>query len=130
MTTDRTETARTFGRFILVGLLNTAFGYAVYALLLWVGLPPQPALVISFAIGVAWNYFTTARLVFRATGFGKLPAYLAAYLTVYAANALALQFALSRGADPFVAQAILTPAAAILSFVLLSRVFRKTPERT
>ncbi|MBT8419143.1 MAG: GtrA family protein [Silicimonas sp.] len=110
--------------------MNTAFGYGVYALLLWLGSPPQPALVLAFAIGVAWNYFTTARLVFRARGFAKLPAYVFAYLTVYSANALALQFALSRDVDPFLAQALLTPVAAVASFLLLSRVFRDQPKTT
>ena len=67
-------TRRRFLKFILVGLLNTAFGYAVYAVLLFAGLDPQPALATSFGIGVIWNYFTTARLVFDQGGFSRFPA--------------------------------------------------------
>lgn len=118
------ETSRRFLRFLAVGLLNTAFGYAVYSLLLWGGLPPQIALVIAFAIGVMWNYFTTARLVFRVSGFQRLWAYVAAYLGVYATNALLLHMALRVGTNAFLAQAILTPIIAVLSFLLLSMVFR------
>lgn len=121
---DRSETARRFLRFVAVGILNTGFGYAVYFVLLWSGLSPQVALVIAFCVGVMWNYMTTARLVFRVSGLRRVPAYLGAYLGVYTANALSLEFALSRGADPFVAQAILTPFFAVMSFLLLSRVFR------
>jgi len=123
---SRREVMQRFGRFLLVGLLNTAFGYAVFALLLWLGLSPQPALIIAFSIGVMWNYLTTARFVFGSTGFSKLPAYVLAYLSVYLANASALQVMLSRGVDPFVAQAILTPVVAVLSFLLLSLVFRQS----
>lgn len=113
-----------FGRFLVVGAINTAFGYAVYALLLLIGLPPQVALVLAFVIGTTWNYFTTARLVFRASGFRRLPHYIAAYLTVYAANAFSLEAALTRGVNPYLAQALLTPVFAVLAFVLLSLVFR------
>ncbi|MGV6847696.1 MAG: GtrA family protein [Marinibacterium sp.] len=120
----RSETARRFARFVAVGLLNTAFGYGVYFVLLWAGLAPQAALVIAFVIGVMWNYMTTARLVFRVAGLRRLPAYVGAYLAVYTCNALALQFALSQGANAYVAQAVLTPVFAIMSFGLLSRVFR------
>jgi len=123
---NQLEVAQKFGRFVVVGLVNTAFGYAVFALLLWLGMAPQPALIFAFAIGVMWNYLTTARYVFGATGFRRLPAYAMAYLSVYVANALALQAMLSRAVDPFAAQAILTPLAAILSFILLSLVFRQS----
>lgn len=120
------DVANRFGRFLLVGLLNTAFGYAVYAMLLWLGLSPQPALIIAFSIGVMWNYMTTARFVFGSTGFRRLPAYVLAYLSIYLANASALQAMLTYGTDPFAAQAILTPLVAILSFLLLSLVFRQS----
>lgn len=117
------ETGRRFARFVVVGLVNTGFGYAVYSLLLWLGLEPQAALILSFAIGVMWNYFTTARLVFRVSGFRRLPAYVGAYVVVYSANALCLNMALSHGVNPFLAQGVLTPIFAVLSFVLLSLVF-------
>ena len=120
------DVAQKFGRFLVVGLINTIFGYSVYALLLWLGMSPQPALVVAFSIGVMWNYFTTARYVFGSTGFRKLPAYVAAYLSIYIANASALQALLTRGIDPFLAQAVLTPLVAVLSFCLLSLVFRRS----
>ncbi len=122
--TSHSERARKFGRFVVVGLLNTAFGYSVYALLLWLGMSAQPALVIAFSIGVLWNYMTTARLVFRVSDNRRLPAYIVSYLVIYLANALALEAALAWGADPFLAQAVLTPFFAVISFILLSWVFR------
>ena len=126
--TLKRETAAQFARFVLVGLINTAFGYAVYAGLVLLGLPPQWALALSFAIGVLWNYVTTARFVFRVSGFGKLPAYIACYVSVYAANALALGAAIKNGVAPLLAQAALTPVAAVLTFVLLSLVMREADD--
>ncbi|MCB2096842.1 MAG: GtrA family protein [Parvularculaceae bacterium] len=118
------ETAARFARFVAVGLINTAFGYAVYALLVLAGLGAQAALICSFSIGVLWNYFTTARFVFEVSGYDRLPAYAGCYIVIYLLNAAALRAALIAGVHPLAAQAILLPAAAILSFVLLSRVLR------
>jgi putative flippase GtrA len=111
---------RTFLRFLAAGLVNTLFGYAVYALLVLGGVPPQPALVVAFAVGVVWNYVTSARFVFHVRGYRRLPAYAGLYLLLYLLNAGALRLALSEGVPPLLAQAVLTPPMAILSFALLS----------
>jgi putative flippase GtrA len=109
-------------RFLAVGVLNTAVGYAIYALLVFAGLSPQPALALAFALGVLWNYATHARLVFGTEGYRRLPAYAAAYAAIYAVNAFLLARALAYGIDPLVAQAVLSVVMAGLSFVLLSAV--------
>lgn len=116
------ETMRQFVGFILIGVVNTIFGFAMYALLVLVGVPPQPALAIAFIIGVIWNFWTHARFVFDNTGLGKLPAYALCYVAVYAFNSFTLGLALSNGIGPLLAQAILAPFAAVLSFFLISRV--------
>ena len=60
-----TPVVRRFQRFLVVGLFNTAFSYCLYALFLWLTpLGPQNSLLASFWIGVAWNYFATARFAF------------------------------------------------------------------
>lgn len=115
-------TLRQFGRFLLAGLVNTGFGYGVYALLVLVGLTPQPALALSFAVGVIWNYWTHARLVFGQRGLARLPAYMACYGLIYALNSGALALALRGGIGPLTAQALLVPFTACLSFLLLRRV--------
>nr|WP_070959190.1 GtrA family protein [Hyphomonas sp. Mor2] len=120
-------TIRRFIKFLLVGLVNTGFGYAVYAVLVLLGLTPQVALLLSFAIGVLWNYLTTARFVFEITGFGRLPAYCICYVFIYALNAGILQFAIDKNIEPLLAQAVLTPIFAVITFALLSRVL---PDRT
>lgn len=121
-------TLRRFIRFVIVGVANTAFGYGLYALLVVASAPPQVALFLSFFIGVLWNYFTTARFVFQVSGFGRLPAYAACYIFVYALNAGTLHVAISSGMAPLIAQAILTPVAAVLTFVLVSFVMREKPQ--
>ena len=81
---------RRFLRFVAVGIVNTAFGYGVYAALVLLGLPPQPALALAFAVGVVWNYATHARFVFGTEGYRRLVPYAAVYLGLYLLNAVAL----------------------------------------
>lgn len=116
-----TAELRRFGRFLVVGVLNTAVGFALYALfLLATPLGPQPSLALSFALGVAWNYVATARFVFGTRGFGRMPFYVLAYLAVYALNAQALQIATAAGWPPLLAQAALVPFAAVLTYIAVS----------
>lgn len=110
-----------FLRFLVVGVANTIVGNALYAAIyLLTPLGPQTSLLLAFWLGVLWNYFTTARFVFRTRGFARLPAYIACYLVVYASNAKALALAVSAGWSPLLTQIALTPAAAVLSFILVS----------
>ena len=111
-----------FLRFLLVGGLNTAFGYAVYAVLVLAGLSPQPALALAFCVGVIWNFFTHARLVFGARGVRRLPAYVAVYVGIYAANAFLLGRVIALGIHPLVAQAGLALVMAVLSYGLIKAV--------
>jgi len=122
-----------FVKFLGVGVLNTAFGFAAYALLLSFGLTAQPALAASYVLGVLWNYATHARLVFHARGLGRLPPYAAAYTLLYGLNALALAGLLRAGLPALGAQAALVLPMAMLAFVLISAVltgalpFRRPP---
>jgi putative flippase GtrA len=109
-------------KFLVIGVFNTLFGYAVYALLVLVGMPEQPALAVAYIIGVTWNYFTHAKLVFGAKGYKRLPAYFAAYLLLYLLNAFFLEQLIAAGLQPLLAQAVIVPFAAAISFVLISRV--------
>ncbi len=116
------DTQWTFLKFLVVGVVNTGFGYLLFALLLTAGLSPGPALALSYVGGVIWNYMTHARLVFGSRGLRRLPAYVLAYLVLYGINALGLQALLSTGLSPFVAQGILVLPAAMLAYVLVGRV--------
>ncbi|MGB3179085.1 MAG: GtrA family protein [Albidovulum sp.] len=111
-----------FIKFLAVGVLNTAFGFAAYAVLIWAGLPPQPALAVSYVMGVIWNYGTHARLVFGAEGFKRLPLYALAYSLLYVINAVALAMMLKAGLPALWAQAVLVLPMAMIAFVLVSYV--------
>lgn len=54
-----------FIRFIFVGVLNTAFGYFLFLLFIWLGLHYSLSLLFSQILGVLFNYKTTGYIVFE-----------------------------------------------------------------
>ena len=61
-------------------------------------------------------------LVFAVQGWKRLPAYVGAYLLIWALNALALRALLAGGMGELVAQALILPATVALSWWLIGRV--------
>ena len=107
-----------FVRFLFTGGFNTLFGYAVYLLGLLARLSPELALLVATGVGALFNYLTTARLVFRHRTLSRLAPFVGTYALVYLVNAGAIRLLLSGGLAPALAQAVLVPAMAVLSFGL------------
>ena len=106
---------RLFLRFGVVGLLNAAFGYAVFATLLLAGLWPGAALVAATVAGVAFNFQTSRRLVFRSKG--QILQFIAVYAVVLVLNWVALRVLRRCGLPDLESQALLTLPIAAVSFL-------------
>ena len=109
-------------KFLGVGLLNTLFGYGIYAGLVFINLPYLIALFMATLAGVIFNYFSFERMVFKARGgwlvFGK---FIVAYAVVYVINAtllsiLTLNFYLS----PYLGQVICIIPNVVIGWLLMS----------
>ena len=120
---------RTLLRFLAVGVVNTAVGYGIYALAVLAGTPPQLALVLQFVLGALWNFQMHARLVFAVQGWSRLPAYIGAYLLIYAGNALALRLVLAQGIGALAAQLLILPFVVAASWLLIGQVMGYRPRR-
>ena len=110
-----------FVRFLLVGGLNTAFGYGVYATCLWLGMHYALAGAVSTVLGVLFNYKSTGRLVFRSRGNGRLPHFVAVYVVTYAFGTLCVGGMLRLGMPAGLGGLILILPSAILSYLLHRR---------
>ena len=118
-----------FLRFLVTGGLNTAFGYLIYVVGLWARLAPEMALLVATMAGAVFNYMTTARFVFRHRTLSRLGPFVCTYALVYVINAGVIRLVLSTGIAPALAQALLVPFMAVLSFVLFrTLVFRAVPQ--
>jgi putative flippase GtrA len=58
-------------RYYQAGVVNTAFGYGLFALFVWLGLNVYLAQVIAHVLGVIFNYFTYSRHTFRGEAASK-----------------------------------------------------------
>jgi len=107
-----------FIRFLLVGVLNTVFGYGVFVACLWLGMHYALAGAISTVLGVLFNFKSTGNLVFRSKGNRKLPHFVAVYAIIYLVNTLSLGVMLRFGIPEWLGGLILLVPSAILSYVL------------
>lgn len=122
------STAIQFLRFLVVGALNTLFGYSVFAGLVLAGVPPVPALVLTYVVGVIFNFFTTRRFVFSRSARASLARFVAAYAVIYLFNQGLYKAMEAAGAGPLLAQALCLPPVAVFSFLLFKfQVFRDRP---
>ena len=110
-----------FIKFILVGLLNTAFGSGIYAALIYAGLPIWAALLVGNLAGIAFNFFTTGRFVFLDAALVRLPRFVGAYLFCYAINYISIRALVSLHLGAIESQLLMAAPMALLSFYLMSR---------
>lgn len=110
-----------FFLFLVVGVLNTAFGYGCFALLLWLGLHYGLAALLSTVLGVLFNFRTTGRLVFSSRDNGRLGRFIGVAAVIYATNLLGLRLGLMSGVGPFAMGAVLLLPLAFLSYYLQDR---------
>lgn len=66
-----------------VGVVNAAFGYGVYAVLLFVGVNLFAAQIVAHLLGMVFNYVMFRRHVFQQSRAAVVP-YVAAYAVNYA----------------------------------------------
>jgi putative flippase GtrA len=110
-----------------VGLINTAFGYGLYAFLVWLGLNLYVAQITAHVVGAGFNYLTFGKLVFRGARSNPL-AYIGAYVLNYLLGLAFLATAHRFIASPYVAGFVAVAAVAAINYLVLKRfVFRPPP---
>ena len=109
-------------KFLGTGVLNTVFGYAIYAVMIFISAPYLVALFVATVMGVIFNYFSFGRMVFRGHGgrfvFGK---FIIAYAAIYGVNAVLLKvltgvFLL----NPYMSQVLCIPSSVLLGWLLMN----------
>jgi putative flippase GtrA len=112
--------ARRFAGFIVVGGLNTMFGYAAFATLLFTGLAPEFAVIGSTIAGILFNFASLGSL-FGSHAATRFPRYLMTYAGLLAANIVLLKTLIAVGIHPLIGQGVAVVLLAPLSFVIMRR---------
>jgi putative flippase GtrA len=110
-----------FLRFLAVGAINAAFGYGVFAALLYVGSHYAMASFISTVVGVLFNFKTTGRLVFGSHDNRLIFRFVGTYVIIYLANVAGLKLFSLFGIHPYLGGALLVLPLAVLAFTLNKR---------
>ncbi|WP_024850587.1 GtrA family protein [Hydrogenovibrio kuenenii] len=105
--------------FILVGILNTIFGYSLFSYFIYLGIYYPISVLLATILGVLFNFKTIGRLVFGHRDHSRIFHFIAVYTVIYVINVLGLwgmeQYGLY---NKYIAGAILLIPLALLSFVL------------
>ena len=115
---SRTRTPIQFVKFLVVGAVNTVFGYGVFAGLVLAGAPAMPALIATYIMGVFFNFMTTRRFVFERAVGSALLRFVVAYVVIYILNLVLYRLLATAGANPLESQALCLPVVAVFSFFL------------
>jgi putative flippase GtrA len=107
-----------FVKFIAVGLINTLFGYSLYALFVYLGLSYPYALLLATVIGVFFNFQTIGRLVFQSKNVGLIGKFFSVYALTFCVNLLLIKLLLPLGINAYSAGAIALIPTTLLSFLL------------
>jgi putative flippase GtrA len=109
-------------RFLLVGGVNTLFGFAVFSLIAYLGGKTWHALLGGNVAGIVFNFITIGGTVFRDLDLRRAPRFVLAYLGLFALNLEAIE--LLSDAIPvgrIAVQALLTAPMAVLSYLIMSK---------
>ncbi len=109
-----------FIRFLVVGGLNTLFGFVVYSILALSDLSTLMVLIVSNLIGIAFNFVTTGGLVFRDMSLTKIPQFLICYGVIFVIYLELIQWLSPIFGGRIVAMAIIVLPMAVLTYLMQS----------
>lgn len=114
------ERVRELWRYYQAGVVNTVFGLSAYSLLVWLGLGMYAAQFVAHGLGVAFNYLTYSRHVFRDRQTSPLRfavSYAGNYLIGLASLALVARVI----ASPYLAGIVSAGIVSIINYFILKR---------
>lgn len=107
--------------FVLVGALNTAVGYAVFAAFVLIGSGMTWAAIGSTILGALFNFRSTGQIVFGSRRADRLPRFLLLYAFLCGLDIGLLRLAAAFGVAPLAAQVTILPLLALASFLTMRR---------
>jgi len=115
-----------FFKFLVVGFVNTIFGYVVFSFFVWIGLHYSLAALLATVLGVLFNFKTISVLVFNCYNNLLIIKFFGVYLIIYILNVIVLYLLNLHRINTYVSGAILILPLAVLSFLLNKKLVFKT----
>jgi putative flippase GtrA len=105
-------------RFVLVGTLNTAFSYLIYAGLLFVGLGYALANFLALVAGIVFSFKTQGYVVFRNSDDRLLGRFILGWALIYLCTIGIIGRLIALGLDAYSAGALVLPCSVALSYLV------------
>lgn len=105
-------------RFLVTGGVNTAFSYAVFALLVYLGLNYALSNLFSLMLGILFSFRTQSALVFTGAGPGVFWRYVAVWAVLYFCNVGMIAGFIHLGANAYTAGALVILPTAVASYFM------------
>ena len=113
-------------KFILIGALNTIFGYSLYALFIYIGINYFFAIFFSTILGVLFNFRTIGKFVFENDDYRLITKFVLAYSVTFIINVSIVTFMRGKGYDDYSSGFFAIIISSVLSFALTKYlVFKK-----
>lgn len=107
-------------RFLLAGIANTAFGYAVYAFFLYVNAPLWICVTGSLIGSLFFNFLTYGVFVFSGASIRRFILFFLFYIMITSLNLALLEQLIDSGMSALIAQLLLLIPIATLSYIGLN----------
>ena len=105
-------------RYYQAGIVNTAFGYGLYALFVALGLNMYLAQIIAHLLGMTFNYFTYSRHAFHDSDVSK-GRFILSYAVNYLLGLAALWAAAQVIASPYLAGFVAVVVVSLINYLVL-----------
>jgi len=107
-----------FVRFVLVAILNTAFGYGLFAFFIWIGLHYTLATLLSTILGVLFNFKTYGVLVFKNKDNKRIIRFVLVYCFLYLCNIGGIALLKGFGMSSYLAGLVMIVPVGLLGYFL------------
>lgn len=104
--------------FILVGIINTIFGYFIYVLFIYIGFNYILAVFFATILGVLFNFKTISKYVFESNDKKLFFKFIFVYSIVFIVNIFLIKYFKLFSMDEYLAGFLSIGPIAILSFIL------------
>ena len=112
------SSAERLWRYYQAGIVNTGFGYGLYAVFVALGLNMYLAQIIAHLMGMTFNYFTYSRHAFHDSDVSK-GRFILSYAVNYLLGLAALWAASQAIASPYLAGFVAVVVVSLINYVIL-----------
>lgn len=105
-------------RYVIVGIINTAFSYGAYSLFIYLGLSYPVASFLALICGILWSFVTMGRLVFAVQLKGRFAKFILTWLALYLLNIALITIFKIYGFNDYTAGLIALPPVTLMAYII------------